>query len=398
MRRLFLLVSAAVVVDTMFYSAITPLLADYAEMLDISKTAAGVLSASYAAGTFLGALPSGWLAARVGVRPTLLVGLGLTSVSCIVFGFGTDLVLLDIARFAQGVGGACTWAGALAWLIGAAPRERRGELLGGALGFAIAGALLGPVVGAAAERIGTEAVFSAVAVLSLGLAIMALRIDPVLPSRPPGWRAVAAAIAAPAVLGAVWLVTLPSLLSGAINVLGPLRLDELGASAIGIGAIFLGAAAIEAVASRMFGGVSDRRGRFATMRPGILLAVLAAVALTLPGSIAAFAAVFAVTVVALAAFWAPAMALLSDEAEANGLDMGFAFALVNLAWAGGQVVGGSAGAGLAEATSDAVPYLAIAALFGLTALGFARFASPRARRPGEPDSQPLDPTASPVRR
>ena len=47
------------------------------------------------------------------------------------------------------------------------------------------------------------------------------------------------------------------------------------------------------------------------------------------------------------------MALLSDNAEAAGLDLAFASALVSFAWAGGQVVGGSAFVGFAEATTDA---------------------------------------------
>jgi hypothetical protein len=49
---------------------------------------------------------------------------------------------------------------------------------------------------------------------------------------------------------------------------------------------------------------------------------------------------------------------------------------VNLAWAGAQVIGGSGGAWLAEATTDAVPYLIVAALFTLT-----WFATTRVRRP-----------------
>ena len=74
MRRLFLLVAAVILVDTTFYSAITPLLPQYADDLGLSKTAAGVLSASYAAGTLLAALPSGFLAARIGFRSTMLAG------------------------------------------------------------------------------------------------------------------------------------------------------------------------------------------------------------------------------------------------------------------------------------------------------------------------------------
>ncbi|UJA21399.1 MFS transporter [Thermoleophilia bacterium SCSIO 60948] len=398
MRRLFALASAAIVLDVMFFSAITPLLGDYQRALGLSKTEAGILSASYAAGTLIGALPSGWLAARVGVRPTLLIGLGLISASCVTFGFARDIVLLDAARFAQGFGGACTWAGALAWLIAGSPRDRRGELLGGALGLAIAGALVGPVIGAAAERVGTELVFSVVAVLAIALAVLALRIDPVRPTPPPGWRAVGRSIADRSVLGPVWLVALPAMLSGTINVLGPLRFEELGASAVGVAAVFVVAAGIEAAASRFFGGVSDRRGRFATMRPGMLGATVGAAALGFPDSIALLAVVLVLAFVSLAAFWAPAMAMLSDSAEATGLDLGFAFALVNAAWAGGQVVGGSAGSSLADATSDAVPYLIIAALFAITALAFRRFAGRRDRPSGELEIGALDPAATPVRR
>ena len=119
------------VIDTAFYAAITPLLPSYADDLDLSKTAAGVLSASYAAGTLAGALPGGWLAVRFGVKPTLLTGLSLLAVTSVVFGLAENVVILDVSRFFQGVGGACSWAASLAWLVGAAPRERRGQLIGG---------------------------------------------------------------------------------------------------------------------------------------------------------------------------------------------------------------------------------------------------------------------------
>ena len=61
MRRLFLLVSAVVLVDTMFFAAVAPLLPHFSDELGLSKTAAGVLTAAYPAGTFAGALPAaGW--------------------------------------------------------------------------------------------------------------------------------------------------------------------------------------------------------------------------------------------------------------------------------------------------------------------------------------------------
>ena len=115
-RRLLLLASAIVFVDTTFYAAITPLLPGFEEEYGLGKSGAGVLAAAYPAGTFLGALPGGYLAARAGVRATVLLGLGLMSVSSVAFAFGDSILVLDIARFAQGVGGAASWAGAMAWV------------------------------------------------------------------------------------------------------------------------------------------------------------------------------------------------------------------------------------------------------------------------------------------
>jgi len=49
-----------------------------------------------------------------------------------------------------------------------------------------------------------------------------------------------------------------------------------------------------------------------------------------------------------------------------GVGQWFAFTLVNLAWGGGQVIGSSGGGGLADVTSDAVPFLCAAGLLALT--------------------------------
>src|SRR6476619_613673 len=133
MRRLFPLVAAVIMLDTMFYAAITPLLPEYADDLDLSKSAAGVLTASYAAGTLIAALPSGFLAAKIGSRQAMLVGLALIAVSSVAFAFAESAAVLDSARFAEGVGGACAWTGGLTWLMTATPADRRGEVIGAAL-------------------------------------------------------------------------------------------------------------------------------------------------------------------------------------------------------------------------------------------------------------------------
>jgi MFS family permease len=366
MRRLFVLVSLVVLVDTAFYAAIAPLLPGYAADLGLSKTAAGVLTASYAAGTLVGSLPAGWLAVRFGVKPTLLTGLGILAVTSVTFGFANHIVLLDSARFVQGVGGACSWAGGMAWLVGASPPERRGEIIGAGLSAAIIGVLLGPVLGGAATVVTPEVVFSGVALVALGLMAFAWTMAPVSPGEEAHVLDAVRVLRRPAVAAAFWLFLLPALFAGVLEVLVPLRLHDLGASGVAVGVIFLIAAAIEAVVSPIAGRLSDRHGRLAPMRIGLVVAALMGVLMPLPGEVLVLAAALMAAVAALGAFWAPAMAMLSDASEAVGLDQGLAFALANLAWAGGHVIGGAAGARLADATSDAVPYGLIAAICALT--------------------------------
>jgi MFS family permease len=356
MRRLFLLVAAVVLVDTMFFAAVAPLLPHYSDELDLSKTAAGVLTAAYPAGTFAGSLPGGWLAARWGVKPTLLSGLAMLGTSSLVFGFGDDIVLLDAARFVQGIGGAFMWASGMAWLVSAAPPERRGELIGSALGAAIVGVLFGPVLGGAATVVGPEVVFGAISLLAVGLATWAWRTPGVPPEPSPGLPAMLRALRRRPVLAGFWLFTLPALFAGVIEVLVPLRLDDLGASGAAIGAIFLLTAAAEAVISPVAGRVSDRRGRLLPIRVGLAGSVVMAVVLPLPGAAVLLGVAVLFTFAALGGFWAPAMAMLSDASEEAGLDQALAFSISNLGWAAGHLIGSGAGAALADATSDAVPY------------------------------------------
>jgi MFS family permease len=356
MGRLFPLIAAVILVDSVFYSAITPLLPEYSEDLDLSKSGAGLLSASYAAGTLVAALPAGWLASRAGGRTTTVVGLGLLGVTSVAFGFANEIVVLDAARFLQGVGGACSWAGCLSWLISESARERRGEVIGAVLGAAVVGLLFGPALGAAATEVGTEAVFSGAAVLAGALIAWALATPAGSREEAASWSALAVALRRGPLASAAWLFTLPALFAGTLNVLVPLRMDDLGASAVAIAAVFVAGSAVEAVLSPILGRLSDRRGRWLPLRVGLLGAGLTALLLPLPGSAWLLAGIVLATVTALAFFWAPAGAMLSEAAESAGLDQGIAFGVMNLAWAGGQVIGGGASGALADVSSDAVPY------------------------------------------
>lgn len=363
-----LLVAAVVFADTLFYAAIAPLLPELARELHLSKLSAGVMTASYPLGTLIGSIPGGVLAVRAGPKRTVYVGLGLLGASTLAFGLLHNAPALDVARLVEGVGGAFSWAGGLAWIVAEAPAERRGMLIGGAIGAAIGGALFGPVIGTIAGAIGRAATFSGVVVLALLLIDGARRLPDPTEDSGQRTRHLLGVLRRAPVLGAMWLVALPAAIAGLLNVLGPLRLHGLGFSAVAIGGTFLVAAGVEAVISPIIGGVSDRRGRVFPLRFGLAGAAVLLACFTLPPSGALLAGLIVALASSLGAFWAPSMAMLSDASEVAGLDQALAAALMNLAWAGGQIVGAGAGGAVAKATGDAVPMGCAAALCGLTLL------------------------------
>src|SRR5690349_12397292 len=214
-RALLGFVCALVLVDTVFFTALTPLLPHYVQVAGLTKAGAGILVAAYPAGTLVGALPGGVLAARLGYRPTVLLGLALMSASTLVFGWATNPAVLDSARFVQGLGCACTWAAAVACVI----------------------------------------------LMALTFAVPA---PPAVPPQP--LRAAWPAFRDRQVGAGMWLTLLPGLAFGVMDVLAPLRLSDLGASAAVIGATFLVAAAIESGIQPLTGRLSDRRGALLPVR------------------------------------------------------------------------------------------------------------------------------------
>jgi MFS family permease len=387
MRRLLLLVCSITLADTMLYAALVPLLPHYADEFDLSKGQAGLLVGAYAAGAFLGAIPGGLAAARFGPRRAVVAGLLVMAVASVAFGFAGDALTLGLARFAQGAGSALSWAGALAWLVQGTPRARRGEMLGTAIGAAIFGALLGPAVGAVAESVGARPAFVGVAVVSLALVVWSLRTPPVA-TEPQSARELVPALRDPTILGALWLVVLPALLFGVVSVLVPLELGDAGWSAAAIAAVFVGAAAVEMVVAPLLGRFSDRVGRLLPLRLALGGAMVVVAGLALAGRPLVIVPLLVAASIVFGAFWAPAMALLSDGAERIGLAQGLAFGLMNAAWGGGNSLGPALGGALADAAGDALPFALMALLCALTFVGLIRgrrlLGTPVVRVPGNP--------------
>ncbi len=360
-RALLVLVCALVLVDTMFFTALTPLLPHYAHAADLTKAGAGILVASYPAGTLIGALPGGLLISHLGARRVALIGLALMSVSTLIFGWSSAAAVLDGARFVQGLGGACTWAAGLTWLATVAPEKRRGEMLGIAIGAAVGGALFGPVVGAVADEVGTGPAFSTAAVGGVILMVSAFLVPGPARTDPQRLRAAWPAFRDPKVAVGMWLTLLAGLAFGVVDVLAPLRLSRLGDSALLIGATFLASSAIEASLSPVAGRLSDRRGELVPVRLSLAAAVVVSLLAPVTEPAPLLMALLIVGLPAYGTLFAPAAALISVGAQRLDLNQGLAFGLGNLAWAAGQAVAAAGSGAIAQATSDIVPYVLLAA-------------------------------------
>ena len=364
-RRLLLLVSSIIFVDALLFSALTPLIPGYAEQFDLSKAGVGLLVGAYGAGALFGGVPGGLAAAHYGPKRAVVGGLVLLSVSSFAFALADSAVALGAARFVQGVASTATWAGALAWISVAAPRERRGEVIGTAFGVAIFGAILGPVFGGVAELVSIELAFAIVGASTLVFAGLASMGEPAR-RESASFAGLGRAFRDHRFLGGLWLNMLPAMLFGLLIVLAPLALDDAGWGTFAIAGVFFGAGLAEVVLNPVLGRYTDRVGRLMPIRAALMASTVVALGLAVSSTAALIAALVCAASISFGSLYTPGMSLTSRRAESAGLAQGLAFGVMNTSWAFGELVGPTLGGGLAESAGDLVPYSVGACLCALT--------------------------------
>jgi MFS family permease len=367
MRRLLILACICVFLEVTFFAVLTPLLPDYRDDFNLSEGGIGVLAGAFAAGALIFALPAGWLAATLGPRRTLIAGLAGIGIFSPIFGWAENIVLLDASRFLQGAFGALMWAGAMSWVVTAAPLGRRGEMVGMVIAAAVVGELLGAPIGALAHEIGTGPVFSLVFFAALGLIAVALTLPEPDREKAQPLREAAGIVRRSNVPRTALVLAGPSLAFGFLFVIAPLRMDDLGAGPWLIAGAFAFGSLVEAVLGPFIGRLSDRIGRTG---PYMIGAGVMAVAITGIGvfnvlPLLAFGVVLCAFGAGLA--FTPASTLVTDAAYSSGLNQGYASGASNVAWGGGQVIGAVGGGVLAGAVGFLLPELVTVAVIGVVA-------------------------------
>jgi MFS family permease len=355
----FVLCGLVLAADAVLLGAFTPLVPHYKEEFGLSNAEAGLMVAAFPAGAAFTALPSGLLPGAIGAKATLLVGLGLLAAASLWFGLLSTPWELALTRALQGVGSTIAWIGTFTWLVSREPADRRGELIGRAYSMAMLGSLIGPSLAIAVISAGAGPTFATVAAGLGGLLLAFARIPDVgTRLQRSGVRHRTLLRNASVMIGAI-LLALQSVMLGALSVLAPLRLADLGLSTSTIALVYVATAALVIVVNPLAGRWADRIGH---RRPVVYILVASAAAVTVLAwmdTAWGFAAALVAAEVALFGLSAPASALVTDAVEASSLGVGMAWAVILLAWAPPNMLGALAGGGLRE--TGHLPYLLLAA-------------------------------------
>ena len=352
--------AAILFLENVFYVAVLPLVPAYAERFNLSASGVGLIVGAYSAGVICGSIPAPWIARRIGFPRLSALGLCVLAGSTAIFGFASDIVVLDLARLVQGIGGGFAWVGGLGWVASIAPAERRGEVMGAVLATAVIGSVVGPLVGGLAAAVGTELVFGMLGIAQAALGITVLitggsaasdhSVDAEGPARVGGESTLVFALS---------LVALAAGLAGAYEALTPLQLDRAGATTGLITAVFALGAAGQAVGAPFAGRVSDRAGRLPPVRAGLTAGPLLCLAFTVAEERWILTILAIAAWVAISSALTVSLALVADFSNRGPRYSSRNWGLLNIVLSGSVVVGSVGGPILADAWGDAAPYLAI---------------------------------------
>jgi MFS family permease len=359
--RLAAFTAGVAFLESTFYAVVPPLVPGFIHDLGLSTTEIGVMVAAYPAGVLCATLPAIALTDWAGERTSALAGVVILLASTLAFGWAPSPLAIDVARFAQGAGGAIAWAGGLGWLVSAAPADRRASAIGRTLGAAGIGMVIGPLIGAAASQLGRPAVFTALAIALAGVVVIAPAAPVAVRVRRRATEALISLLShGQAALGASLLVTV-GVASGTIAALMPLLVISRHGSAAAVAAILTTSYLLGSVLNVVMGGTADRIGRHF---PTVGAFALAAALLPLLPNVTALWALAGLAVVAIgfvSSLWTPTAAMVSDGA-ARGAGQGVGVAALNAAWAAGASAGAYIASRLAESRGPALPFEIVGAL------------------------------------
>jgi MFS family permease len=302
-----------------------------------SRTALGLVAASYSAGFMMGAMIATMLLARVGHIRVYAACAAIFAVTTLALHFNTDIWWWGVARMIAGMSVALMFAAIESWLSFSIGSSVRGEVMSVYMVLTKAALALGPffAFGYAPPEAEPWMIAAAIAALSMVPVCFTAAEQPDPPKAQPLALVEQFAIAPAAVIGCFGA----GLVNGGVLALAPLYASEhygANASAEFYSAAFTGSLLLQWPAGR----VSDRVDRRLVIAGLALLAALASFALALwSGQLLRWSAtaIFFLWGAGALSFYGIAVAHMADRAEPGKLAQSAAGLL--FVWAAGSIIG-----------------------------------------------------------
>ena len=169
-----LAVSLVSLVVMMGSTMVTPSLTLYAKQdLGANEFLVGAVIAGFAIGRLIFDVPAGFLADRLGLSRTMILGLAILIGASTLAGFASSYWVLLFARVLEGVASSIYVSAAIAFVLLSSDAAKRGTNIGSYQSILMLGPIVGPVVGAPiAEFFGYNAPYFAFAALIFGAAVI----------------------------------------------------------------------------------------------------------------------------------------------------------------------------------------------------------------------------------
>jgi len=339
-----ILVAVAVFIDLLLYGLVVPIVPGYARSLGAGAGLLGIVFAAYAVGLFAVSPVAALLTERLGARWVLVVSEAGVVLSTLVWAQARDVAMLVAARAFQGAAAALTWTAGMALVAATYAPPRRGRVMSWLMIAMAAGSVLGaPAGGVLADAFGYRAPFLLTACPAAAGMLAFWRLLPRSPAGQAGGKVITSArtllargssrSTLLAVLGASTAVSMaePFL---------PLRLHHnLNLSVGAIGMLFGLMMMAFAVASPLATALGNRIGPTRLMAAGLAGIVLLMPILALASSVLAESCGLAGLGICLALVLTPALTVLGGVVDATSVGYGMTYALFNIVYAGGMLLG-----------------------------------------------------------
>jgi len=352
-RRQLLILAFTLVVVTLGFGLVMPIIPFYMEMLGAGGAELGLLVASYAVMRLIFGPIWGSLSDRVGRKPILMIGVLGYGITMIGFGLATQLWMMFAARILAGILSSATAPTTMAYISDTTSEEDRGGgmgMLGAAGGL---GAIFGPAVGGLlAEHSLSLPFFVAAGMSFLALILIMVLLPESLPERDrkplsgdqpvldlhAWWRALFSPIGPLLVL--IFLVTGGLMIF--YGILGLYALERFGYGTSEVGVIFTILGLVSAVGQGLLvGPLTKRFGDAVVIKAGFLLSAITLLTVMLAGqyvpllvTIGLFSLVNALLI--------PAITSLTSKRTTldQGVTMGLSNSFVSLGRIFGPTLGG----------------------------------------------------------